>query len=66
MACNSYTLAGLNTICKEPSFGGIKEVLIALYDDVAAVSVDGSTSLLTPSMVSGKKFKQYKLLKNNY
>ena len=64
MACNSYTLAGLNTACKEPSFGGIKEVLIALYDDVAAVSVDGETHLLTPSMVSGKKFKQYKLLKS--
>ena len=64
MACNSYTLAGLNTACKEPSFGGIKEVLIALYDDVAAVSVDSQTSLLTPSMASGKKFKQYKLLKS--
>lgn len=63
MACNSYTLAGLNTACKESSFGGIKEVLIALYDDVAAVSVD-ETNLLTPSMASGKKFKQYKLLKS--
>lgn len=64
MACNSYTLTGLNTICKETSFGGIKEVLIALYDDVASVSVDSSTNLLTPTMVSGKKFKQYKLLKS--
>lgn len=63
MACNSYTLAGLNTACKESSFGGIKEVLIALYDDVDAVSV-GETNLLTPSMASGKKFKQYKLLKS--
>ena len=64
MACNSYTLKGLNTICKEPSFGGIKEVLIALYDDVASVSVAPETNLLTPTMVSGKKFKQYKLLKS--
>lgn len=64
MACNSYTLTGLNTICKESSFGGIKEVLIALFDDVASTSVDSSTHLLTPTMASGKKFKQYKLLKS--
>ena len=64
MTCNSYTLTGLNTICKEASFGGIKEVLIALYDDVASVSVASGTNLLTPTMASGKKFKQYKLLKS--
>lgn len=64
MACNSYTLTGLNTICKENSFGGIKEVLIAPYDDVASVSVASGTNLLTPTMASGKKFKQYKLLKS--
>lgn len=64
MACNSYTLTGLNTICKETSFGGIKEVLIAPYDDVASVSVASGTNLLTPTMESDKKFKQYKLLKS--
>lgn len=64
MACNSYTLTGLNTACKVASFGGIKEVLIAPYDDVASVSVATGTSLLTPTMESGKKFKQYKLLKS--
>lgn len=64
MACNSYTLTGLNTVCKEASFGGVKEVLIALYEDVASTAVDGTTHLLTPTMVSGKKFKQYKLLKS--
>lgn len=64
MACQSYTLTGLNTICKEQSFGGIKEVLIAQYDDVASVAVASGTSLLTPTMESGKKFKQYKLLKS--
>lgn len=64
MACNSYTLTGLNTICKESSFGGIKEVLVALYDDVASTSVDSGTTMLTPTMVSGKKFTQYKLLKS--
>lgn len=64
MACNSYTLTGMNTACKEASFGGIKEVLIALYEDVASVSVATGTTLLTPTMESGKKFKQYKLLKS--
>lgn len=64
MACNSYTLTGLNTICKESSFGGVKEVLIALHDDVASTAVDSTTHLLTPTMVSGKKFSQYKLLKS--
>lgn len=60
----AYTLQGMNTQCKESSFGGIKEVAVALYDDVASVSVDSGTSLLTPTMVSGKKFAQYKLLKS--
>ena len=64
MACNSYTLTGLNTICKETSFGGIKEVLIAPYDDVQSVSVNATSHLLDITMVSGKKFKQYKLLKS--
>lgn len=58
----AYTLGGMNVTCKESSFGGIKEVLVALYDDVASTSVE--TNLLTPTMVSGKKFKQYKLLKS--
>lgn len=64
MACSSYTLTGINAVCKENSFGGIKEVLIAPYEDVASVSVATGTSLLTPTMESGKKFKQYKLLKS--
>lgn len=60
----AYTLEGMNVTCKENSFGGIKEVLIAPYEDVASVSVATGTSLLTPTMESGKKFKQYKLLKS--
>lgn len=66
MACNSYTLAGLNTICKESSFGGIKEVYVALYDDVSAVTVDNSSNTITGiTMVdSGVTFHQYKLLKS--
>jgi len=64
--CNSlsYTLEGMNVMCKEASFGGIKEVLIALYDDVSGTTVDSETHLLTPAMQTGKKFKQYKLLKS--
>lgn len=64
MACKSYTLTGIPTVCKEASFGGIKEVLIAPYEDVASTSVDGTSYVLTPTMESGKKFKMYKLLKS--
>ena len=64
MACNSYTLTGINNSCKETTFGGIKEVLIAPYEDVESTTVSTGTSLLTVTMASGKKFKQYKLLKN--
>lgn len=64
MACTSYTLTGLNTACKEASFGGIKEVLIAQYDDVASTSVDATAHTLSITMASGKKFEQYKLLKS--
>lgn len=64
MSCNSRTLSGLNAQCKQPSFGGIKQVLVALYEDVSGVTIDSETSLATPIMVSGKKFKQYKLMKN--
>lgn len=64
MACNLYTLRGLEANCKENSTGGIIEVYIALDEDVASTSVDSETHLLTPEMVTGKKFKPYKLLKN--
>ena len=65
MACNSYTLTGLNTICKESSFGGIKEVLVALYDDVASVTLDASGETITAiTMASGATFHQYRLLKS--
>ena len=60
----AYTLEGMNVTCKENSFGGIKEVLIAPYEDVADASVATGTSLITPIMENGKKFKQYKLLKS--
>ena len=64
MTCKAYTLRGLNNLCKSPSFGGIKEVLIAHYDDIASLSVDSGTSLLTIVMKEGKQFYEYKLMKN--
>lgn len=63
MACNSYTLTGLNNICKENSFGGIKEVLIAPYDVISGVTVSADT-ITTITMSGDSKFKQYILLKN--
>lgn len=64
MACNLYTLSGLDDSCKSPSFGGIKAVYVAPSDDIASVAVDSQTDMLTPTMASGKKFKEYRLLKN--
>lgn len=71
MACQSYTLQGLNNVCKEPSFGGIKEVLIAPYDDIVSVTTSGDTTLGANTaiisditMATDKKFAQYKLLKS--
>ena len=64
MACNSYTITSINNQCKESSFGGVKEVYVALYEDVASVTVDESAHTLTPVMVSGKTFQQFKLLKS--
>ena len=65
MACNSYTLSGLDTVCKESSFGGIKEVLVALYDDVASVTLNTDGDAISAiTMASGTAFHQYKLLKS--
>lgn len=65
MACGKYTLKGLNSRCKVSTLGGIKEVYIANYDEVLSTSVDSGTTLLTPTMYPGKKFKVYSLNKNN-
>ena len=60
-----YTLTGMNVICKETSFGGIKEVLIAPFDDVVSISVDDESQVITGITMSGSaKFVSYKLLKN--
>lgn len=63
MACGTYTLSGLNTACKESSLGGIRRVYFALADDVSDVTVTAD-KITAITMVDGKKFKEYKLLKN--
>lgn len=63
MACGTYTLNGLNTACKESSLGGIRRVYFALADDVAEVTVTAD-KITGITMADGKKFKEYKLLKN--
>lgn len=60
MACNLYTLSGLNTACRENSFGGIKELYVAYADDVKTV-VNASSNTIIP-MLMGKAYT-YKLKK---
>lgn len=56
MAC-TQTLSGLTRDCA-PSKGGVVEVYLANYDDVASVTLtDGKVSAIT--MVSTAKFKKY-------
>lgn len=61
MACGKYILKGLNTRCRVASFGGIKEIYIAQYDDVGEVLVDSGTTLVTPTMIAGHKFNIFSL-----
>ena len=60
----SQTLNGIAAAC-ETNVGGIREVYIANYDDVASYEVDASTNLIdTITMVSGASFKKYLFKKN--
>ena len=43
MNCNAITLSSIDARC-ETSFGGIKEILIALKDDIKSISVDDQYS----------------------
>ena len=45
MNCNSVTLASIDARC-DSSFGGIKEVLVGLKDDVKSISVDSATGMI--------------------
>lgn len=63
MACTQL-LNGIAASC-ETNVGGIREVFIANYDDVTAVSVDGTSNMITTiTMDTGKKFKKYLFKKN--
>ena len=64
MACNINTLTGLNTRCKESSFGGIKEVYIAFHDMITT-TVDADTHTIVPELLSGGYLYEYKLMKNS-
>ena len=61
MSC-TQTLAGLAKDCAS-NMGGIVEALIALYDDVTAVTIT-SDVISAITMASGKKFKVYHFAKN--
>ena len=61
MSCNAYTIAGLVNDCAR-SKGGIKNVYIANYEDVASVTVgtDGDKEKITAiTMKDSAKFKKY-------
>ena len=63
MAC-TQTLNGIAASC-ETNVGGIREVYIANYDDVTAVTVDASSHLVDAiTMASGTTFKKYLFKKN--
>ena len=61
MSC-TQTLSGLAKDCSA-NMGGIVEVLIALYDDVTALTI--TTDVISAiTMASSKKFKKYSFAKN--
>lgn len=65
MACTSYTLSGINDICKQASFGGIKDVYIALYDDISGVTLDENQEQIDEiTLTTNGKFYAYHLLKS--
>lgn len=58
MACNQ-TLAGITRDCAANA-GGVKRVLIAIFDDVTAKTLDTSGAKINAiTMASGKKFKEF-------
>ena len=64
MNCNSVTLASIDARC-DSSFGGIKEVLVGLKDDVKSISVDSATGMInTLTLNTGKKMEKFLFRKN--
>lgn len=63
-SCNNYALAGLAKTC-DPNVGGIKTVYVAAVDDVASITINTGTSMVSAiTMESGKTFKEYYFRKN--
>lgn len=63
-SCNNYALAGLAKTC-DPNVGGIKTVYVASVDDVASITINTGTSMVSAiTMESGKTFKEYYFRKN--
>ena len=63
MSC-SQLLNGIAAAC-ETNVGGVREVYIANYDDVSAVTLDETSNMIkTITMVDTAKFKKYAFKKN--
>ena len=63
MSC-SQVLNGIAAAC-ETNVGGIREVFIANYDDVSAVTLDETSNMIkTITMADTAKFKKYSFKKN--
>lgn len=64
MACNIYTISGLNAACKESSFGGIKEIYAIPYNKLKGVVIDSANFLIPIVEDAVDNIYQYKLPKN--
>lgn len=68
MNCVSYTLTGMDNVCKESSFGGVKAVYVAPYADIKSVTAakegEVNNKIQGIEMQDGKKFLKYALLKS--
>lgn len=64
MACQSYTLAGLEQGCRGDNLSGVKYILFANKSDVTDIAVDSGTSIVTGiTMASGATFAKYTMSK---
>lgn len=62
--CKSVTLQTIDARC-DVSMGGIKEVLIALKDDIKSVEIDETSGLVKAiTLESSKKFEKWAFRKN--
>lgn len=64
MACQSYTLAGIESGCRGDNLSGVKYVLFANKDDIASIALDASGETITGITMSGSTtFKKYEFAK---